>query len=83
MIRLFRNRLAQVCAVALVFERVQQQFWQHGYMVRCGWIVDASLVQAQAQRNKRKDADVPKDTNIPWDREAGMHVQKDVDVRWT
>jgi IS5 family transposase len=37
---LFRDRLAQAGAGTLVFEQVQQQLQQHGYMARCGQIVD-------------------------------------------
>lgn len=39
-----------------VFEQVQQQLLLQGYLARCGQIVDASLVQAPIQRNKREEA---------------------------
>lgn len=62
---LFRDRLAQAGAGTLVFEQVQQQLQLHGYMARCGQIVDASLVQAPVQRNKREEADTVKEGMMP------------------
>ncbi|MBJ7309584.1 hypothetical protein ACFOLJ_18975 [Rugamonas sp. CCM 8940] len=43
-----------------MFEQVQQQLQQYGYMARCGQIVDASLVQAPVQRNKREEVETVK-----------------------
>jgi IS5 family transposase len=53
---LFRDRLAQAGVGNPIFEQVQQQLAWQGYMARCGQIVDASLVQAPTQRNKREEA---------------------------
>jgi IS5 family transposase len=58
---LFRDRLAQAGACTLVFDQIQQQPHQHGYLDRCGQIIDASLVQAPLQRNKRKEAETLKE----------------------
>src|SRR5471030_2349736 len=62
---LFRDRLAQAGVGNQIFEQVQQQLQQHGYMARCGQIVDASLVQAPVQRNKREEADTVKAGAMP------------------
>jgi len=62
---LFRDRLAQAGVGNQIFEQVQQQLQQHSYMARCGQIVDASLVQAPVQRNKREEADTVKDGTMP------------------
>src|SRR5471032_3176318 len=62
---LLRERLAQAGAGTLVFEQVLQQLQRHGYMARCGQIVDASLVQAPIQRKKREEAEVVKDGTMP------------------
>ena len=43
---LFRDRLAQAGMGARLFDQVQQQLLAHGYLARCGQIIDASLVQA-------------------------------------
>ena len=58
---LFRDRLAQAGVGIQIFEQVQHQLQQHGYMAPCGQIIDASLVQAPAQRNKREEADTVKE----------------------
>jgi IS5 family transposase len=80
---LFRDRLAQAGAGTLVFEQVQQQLQKHGYMARCGQIVDASLVQAPVQRNKRDEADTVKEGTMPLTWKPHKRAQKDVDARWT
>lgn len=80
---LFRDRLAQAGAGTLVFEQVQQQLQKHGYIARCGQIVDASLVQAPIQRNKRDEADTVKEGTMPLTWKPHKRAQKDVDTRWT
>jgi len=80
---LFRDRLAQAGAGTLVFEQVQRQLQQHGYMARCGQIVDASLVQAPVQRNKCEEAEIVKDGTMPLGWKAYKRAQKDIDARWT
>src|SRR5471030_3280864 len=80
---LFRDRLAQAGVGNQIFEQVQQQLQQHGYMARCGQIVDASLVQAPVQRNKREEADTVKAGAMPMAWKPHKRAQKDVDARWT
>lgn len=80
---LFRDRLAQAGAGTLVFDQVQQQLQRHGYLARCGQIVDASLVQAPVQRNKREEADTVKEGTMPVGWKPHKRAQKDVDARWT
>jgi hypothetical protein len=45
------DRLAQASAGAPAFDQVQQRLQQHGYLARCGQIVDASLAQSPVQRS--------------------------------
>jgi IS5 family transposase len=80
---LFRDRLSQAGAGTLVFEQVQLQLQQHGYLARCGQIVDASLVQSPVQRNKRDEAATVKEGTMPLAWKAHKRAQKDVDSRWT
>lgn len=80
---LFRDRLAQAGAGTLVFDQVQQQLQQHGYLARCGQIIDASLVQSPVQRNKREEADTVKAGTMPLGWKPHKRAQKDVDSRWT
>lgn len=72
---LFRNHLAQAGAGTLVFDQVQRQLQQHGYLARCGQIIDASLVRAPIQRNKREEAETVKDGTMPleWKRWTKKH----------
>lgn len=48
-----------------MFEQVQRQLHQHGYMARCGQIIDASLVHAPVQRNQRQEAETVKQGTMP------------------
>ena len=80
---LFGDRLAQAGVGIQIFEQVQQQLQQQGYMARCGQIVDASLVQAPVQRNKRDEADIVKEDTMPLAWKPHKRAQKDVDARWT
>ena len=80
---LFRDRLAQAGLGAKLFDQVQQQLLAHGYLARCGQILDASLVQAPVQRNKREEAAIVKEGTMPIGWKAHKRAQKDVDSRWT
>jgi IS5 family transposase len=80
---LFRDRLAQAGVGNQIFDQVQQQLARQGYMARCGQIVDASLVQAPTQRNKRDEAETVKQGIMPLDWKPHKRAQKDVDAKWT
>ncbi|HEY6054345.1 MAG TPA: transposase, partial [Gaiellaceae bacterium] len=80
---LFRDRLAQAGLGTQLFEQVQQQLLAQGYQARCGQIVDASLVQAPVQRNKREEAEIVKQSIMPTTWTAHKRAQKDVDAKWT
>jgi IS5 family transposase len=55
----------------------------HGYLARHGQIIDASLVQAPVQRNKREEAHTVKEGIMPIAWNAHKRAQKDVDAKWT
>ena len=80
---LFRDRLAQAGVGAQLFDNVQQQLQVQGYVARCGQIIDASLVHAPVQRNKREEAEVVKQSIMPITWKAEKRAQKDVDAKWT
>ena len=52
---LFRDRLAQARLGTRLSERVRRQLLAYGYLARRGQIIEASLVRAQVQRNKREE----------------------------
>jgi transposase, IS5 family len=62
---------------------VQQQLLAHGYLARSGQIIDASLVQAPVQRNKREEAETVKESTMPITWKAHKRAQKDFDAKWT
>ena len=74
---LFRDRLAQAGVGDQVFEQIQQQLLSQGDLARCGQIVDASLVQAPIQRDKREEAET-----MPLGWKPHKRAQKDVDAKW-
>lgn len=76
---LFLDRLAQAGLGAQLFDEVQQQLRAQGYLARCGQIIDASPVQ----RNKRKAAEIVKQSIMPTTWTAHKRAQKDVDAKWT
>jgi transposase, IS5 family len=80
---LFRDRLAQAGLGTELFDQVQQQLLANGYLARCGQIIDASLVQAPVQRNKREEAEIVKQSAMPTEWTAHKRAQKDVDAKWT
>lgn len=62
---LFHDRLAQAGVSNQIFEQLQRQLQLHCYMARCGQFVEASLVPAPVQRNKREEADTVKEGTMP------------------
>ena len=80
---LFRDRLAQAGVGNQVFEQVQHQLLSQGYLARCGQIVDASLIHALIQRNKREEAVTVKEGTMPLSWKPYKRAQKDVDAKWT
>ena len=80
---LFRDRLAQAGLGTQLFDEVQQQLLAQGYQARCGQIIDASLVQAPVQRNKREEAEIVKQSIMPTTWTDHKRAQKDVDAKWT
>lgn len=79
----FRERLAMARLGQALFEQVQQQLQHHGYIARCGQIVDATLVPVPTQRNSREDNAKIKQGEVPEDWSAPQRRQKDTDARWT
>lgn len=62
---------------------MQQQLLSQGSLARCGQTVDASLVQAPVQSNKREEAETVKEGTMPLGWKPHKRAQKDVDAKWT
>ena len=80
---LLHDRLAQAGLGAKLFDQVRPQLLAHGYLARCGQIIDASLARAPVQRNKREEAETVKQGSMPIAWKAHKRAQKNVDAKWT
>lgn len=79
----FKNRLAELALMESLFEQFSLQLNQAGYIARKGQIVDASIIPAPVQRNKREENAQIKEGEIPEDWDDNKRRQKDTDARWT
>lgn len=82
---LFRERLKTLELVEELFAELMMQIEAAGYIPRRGQIVDASMVTAPRQRNRRDENETIKKGETPegWDEKPAMKRQKDTDARWT
>lgn len=81
MIWQFRDRLAQAGAGHQVFQQIPQQLYSQGYLARCGQTVDATLIQAPTQRDKREEAETIKQGAISLGSKQHKRAQKYVDLK--
>jgi IS5 family transposase len=79
---LFRNQLTEAGLVREVFAQFDQFLRVHGFAAQKGQIVDASIVQAPRQRNRRDENQQIKDGQVPEDWSPQKRRQKDVEARW-
>lgn len=70
-------------AAQAIFEGVQQQLDAHGYLGRCGQIVDATIVPAPRQHFTREEKALVEQDAMPVDWAPAKRCQKDLDARWT
>ena len=80
---LFRDQLTEAGLVRTVFAQFDQFLRAHGFAAQKGQIVDASIVQAPRQRNRRDENQQIKDGQVPEDWSPQKRRQKDVEARWT
>jgi len=79
----FRNRLSELKLIDSLFDEFAAQLNKAGYLAKKGQIVDASLIPAPIQRNKREENRTIKEGDIPDDWSETKRRQKDTDARWT
>lgn len=70
-------------AAQAIFEGVQQQLDAHGYLARCGQIVDATIVPAPRQHFTREEKALMEQDAMPVDWTPAKRCQKDLDARLT
>lgn len=80
---LFREQLTESKLIQKVFKQFDQFLREHGFAAKKGQIVDASIVQAPRQRNRRDENKLVKEGKAPEDWAPNKRRQKDVDARWT
>jgi transposase, IS5 family len=78
----FENRIGAIGAQAL-FDAMEQQLLRHGYMARCGQIIDATLVPAPKQHFKKAEKEILKQEAMPAEWTPAQRRQKDLDATWT
>lgn len=77
----FENRIGEAGAKALV-DGVSAQLLQKGFIVRCGQIIDATLVPAPQQHNGRRERESIEQGAMPADWKPAKRRQKDADATW-
>ena len=82
-IRMFREKLMEKGWMAALFEKLELQIQQAGYIARKGQIVDASLIPVPVQRNSRKENEQIKAGEQPQEWSEAKRRQKDTDAKWT
>lgn len=80
---LFRNGLTELDLMDDLFDQFARQLNRSGWIARKGQIVDATIVPAPVQRNKREENAQIKQGDVPEDWEDNKRRQKDTDARWT
>lgn len=78
----FENRIGAVGAKAL-FEEIDQQLFNHGFLARGGQIIDATLVPAPKQHFTREEKEQLVRGEIPGEWNEAKRRQKDLDTTWT
>ena len=79
----FRERLRSAGAAEAIFAAVGRELSRHGYIARCGQVVDASLVPALVRHNRKEEQDLIKQDATPAGWKPAKRRQKDADATWT
>lgn len=79
----FKERLIRADASETLFEAVNRELDKHGYIARCGQIIDATIVPAPRQRLKKGEKDLVKQEAMPMNWKPAQRRQKDIDATWT
>ena len=80
---LFREQLTAAGVIEKAFDKFDRFLRNSGFAARKGQIVDASIVPAPKQRNRRDENKSIKEGSVPKDWSDNKKRQKDTDARWT
>ncbi len=78
----YREQLKQRGLLDGLFTGLLKQIEEAGYVARRGQIVDAAMVEAPRQRNRREENAQIKQGNVPKDWGDNKRRQKDTQARW-
>lgn len=82
-IRLFAEHLAQAKAMEQLFAHYYARLSTAQLVVNQGKIIDASMVHAPIQHNKREERELLEENELPANWSARKLAQKDLDANWT
>jgi len=80
---LFREQLTEAGLIKRLFQEFDAFLEEKGFFARKGQIIDASIVEAPRQRNRRDENRQIKAGQIPEEWSEQKKRQKDTDARWT
>jgi len=82
---LYRDQLAQVGVIEVLFKDFDGYLKAQGYLAMGGQIIDASIVSVPTQHNSRDENMTIKSGKTPegWAGDPAKRSQKDKDARWT
>ncbi len=82
---LFRDELTTAKLIDRLFEQFDATLSSNGFAAEKGQIIDATIVSAPKQRNRREENKQIKEGETPesWDSKPNKKRQKDTDARWT
>lgn len=79
----FQQTLLKVGGADAIFEAVQVQLAQAGFLARNGQLIDASILRAPVQHFTKAEKQTLDRGEVPEDWSPAKRAQKDVDARWT
>ncbi len=79
----FRERISVAGGADALFDAVQQQLQQHGFIARGGQIVDATLVEAPKQHVHKEEKVLLEQAATPAGWTPAQRGQKDTEASWT
>ncbi|QLQ31464.1 MAG: IS5 family transposase [Candidatus Thiothrix singaporensis] len=79
----FRERIREAGGADALFNAVQQQLQQQGFIARGGQIIDATLVEAPRQHLHKDDKAIVAQDATPANWTPAQRRQKDTDASWT
>ncbi len=79
----FKARIAQHAAAEALFAAVQAQLARHGYLARCGQLVDATIIEVPRQHVSKDEKALLDQQALPVEWTPGMRRQRDIEARWT